>query len=44
MMGALGLGEDIADELARLERMPLEGPSNARASRLCIVQHHQAVR
>ncbi|OBT39065.1 hypothetical protein VE00_10448 [Pseudogymnoascus sp. WSF 3629] len=42
MMGALGLGEDIADELTRLERMPLAALSYAGASRLCIVQHHQA--
>ncbi|KAL5345680.1 hypothetical protein ACLOAV_009434 [Pseudogymnoascus australis] len=42
MMGALGLGEDIADELTRLERMPLVALGSAGTSRLCIVQHHQA--
>lgn len=44
MMGALGLGEDIADELTRLERMPLVALGSAGTSRLCIVQHHQAAR
>lgn len=43
MMGVLGLGTDIADELTRLERMPLAAlRSYALASRLCIVQQHQA--
>ncbi|KFX98118.1 hypothetical protein V490_02463 [Pseudogymnoascus sp. VKM F-3557] len=42
MMGALGLGEDIADELTRLERMPITAPSAAGASRLFIIQHHEA--
>lgn len=44
MMGALGLGEDIADELTRLERMPIAAPSAAGASRLFIIQHHEAAR
>lgn len=44
MMAALGLGEDIADELTRLERMPLAALSATGASRLCLVQHHQAAR
>lgn len=44
MMAALGLREDIADELTRLERIPLAALSATGASRLCFVQHHQAAR
>ncbi|OBT56943.1 hypothetical protein VE04_03201 [Pseudogymnoascus sp. 24MN13] len=41
-MAALGLGEDIVDELTRLERIPLASLGTTGASRLCFVQHHQA--
>ncbi|RDL40565.1 Uncharacterized protein BP5553_00544 [Venustampulla echinocandica] len=42
MMGVLGLEEDIADELVRMERKPL-ALNNPGSSRLYIVQHQQAV-
>ncbi|KFY42248.1 hypothetical protein V494_02495 [Pseudogymnoascus sp. VKM F-4513 (FW-928)] len=42
MMSTLGLKEEIADELTRHERMPVVAPSYAGASRLFIIQHHEA--
>lgn len=43
MMGVLGLGEDIADELVKMERKP-SPVGNVGISRLYVVQHHEAAK